>query len=97
MNQAFQFLNRGQPPARVVAQMAAVLGTSPRQAARYVRAAQGQSAVQTVPETKEAFTVKLPKSLAKRVRQAALAQNSSISDWVGGALESQLGPPRRHG
>jgi hypothetical protein len=97
VNQAFQFLNRGDPPAEVVARLATELGASVRQAARYVQAAQQQSGPHTVPEAKEAFTVKLPKSLIERVRRAAGGPKGSISDWVARALESQLGRPRRHG
>lgn len=96
MNQAFQLLTRGLPPAEVVTRMAAELGASARQVARYVQAAQRQGELQ-IPEAKEAFTVKLPSSLIKRVRKAAAAEHNSISNWVAQALDRQLGPPRRHG
>ena len=97
MNQAFQFLNRGHPPAEVVTRLVQELGASARQAARYVRAAQQHSRPQAVPETKEAFTVKLPKSLIQRVRQAAGGPKGALSDWVASALESQLSRSRHHG
>ena len=97
MNQAFQFLNRGHPPAEVVARLTKELGASARQAARYVQAAQQQARPQAVPEAKEAFTVKLPQSLIERVRRAAGGPKGAISDWVARALESQLSRSRRHG
>jgi len=97
VNQAFQFLNRGHPPAEVIARLATELGASPRQAARYVQAAQQESGPHTIPEAKEVFTVKLPKSLIARVRQAAGGPKGSISDWVARALEARLGRTGRHG
>src|SRR6266567_7831922 len=75
--------NRPLSPAEVVTRMAAQLGVSTRQAARYVQAAQQQSVPVSIPEAKDVFTVKLPKSLIRRVRQRARAQDRPISDWVG--------------
>ena len=97
MNQALQFLNRPLSPAEAVTRLAAQLGVSARQAARYVQAAQQQSVPLSIPEAKDVFTVKLPKSLMGRVRQRARAQDQSISDWVAHALEEQLRGGRRHG
>jgi len=97
VNQAFQFLNRPLSPAEVVTRLATQLGVSARQAARYVQAAQQQSAPLSIPEDKDVFTVKLPKSLIRRVRQRARAQDRPISDWVAQALEEQLGGVPRHG
>jgi predicted HicB family RNase H-like nuclease len=97
VNQAFQFLNRPLSPAEVVTRLAAQLGVSTRQAARYVRAAQKQSVPWSIPEAKDVFTVKLPKSLIRRVRQMACAQDQPISDWVARALEEQLRGVPRHG
>jgi predicted HicB family RNase H-like nuclease len=97
VNQAIQFLNRPLCPAEVVTRLAAQLGVSTRQAARYVQAAQQQPVPLSIPEAKEVFTVKLPKSLIERVRQSARAQDRPISDWVAQALEEQLRGARRHG
>lgn len=97
MNQALQLLNRPLSPAEVVTRLAAQLGVSTRQAARYVQAAQKQSVPLSIPEAKDVFTVKLPKSLIRRVRQTARAQDQTISDWVGQALEEQLRGIPRHG
>lgn len=97
VNQALQFLNRPLSPAEVVTRLADQLGVSTRQAARYVQAAQQESVPLSIPEAKDVFTVKLPKSLIGRVRQRARAQNRPISDWVAEALEAQLRGVRRHG
>ena len=97
MNQALQFLNRPLSSAEVVTRLAAQLGVSTRQAARYVQAAQNQSVPLSIPEAKDVFTVKLPKSLIRRVRQTARGQDRPISDWVAQALEEQLHGLPRHG
>ena len=97
MNQALQFLNRPLSSAEVVPRLADQLGVSTRQAARYVQAAQQQSVPLSIPEAKDVFTVKLPKSLIRRVRQTARAQDRPISDWVAQALEEQLRGVPRHG
>ena len=97
MNQAIQLLNREKPWAEVVTRLAGQLGVSTRQAARYVQAAQQQSTPLAVPEDKEVFTVKLPKSLIRRVRHRARTQDVMISQWVAGALEEHLRTQARHG
>jgi hypothetical protein len=97
VNQALQFLNRPLSPAEVVTRLAAQLGVSARQAARYVQAAQQRSAPLSIPEAKDVFTVKLPQSLIRRVRHRARAQDRPISDWVAQALEDHLSGVPRHG
>jgi hypothetical protein len=97
VNQALQLLNRPLSPAEVVTRLAAQLGASTRQAARYVHAAQQQAVPLSIPEAKDVFTVKLPKSLIRQVRQTARAHDRPISDWVAQALEAQLRVVRRHG
>lgn len=97
MNQAIQLLQQEKTGAEVVTCLAVQLGVSPRQAARYVQAAQQQSAPLVVPEVKEVFTVKLPKRLIHRVRRHARTQECSISEWVAQALEERLRGRVRHG
>ena len=98
MNQAIQLLNREKTWAEVVTRLAAQLGVSSRQAARYVQAAQQQQSTPlTVPEVKDVFTVKLPKSLIRRVRRQARTQDRAISEWVAEALEEHLQGGARHG
>jgi hypothetical protein len=97
VNKAIQLLNREKTWAEVVARLAAQLGVSTRQAARYVQAAQQQSGPLPVLERKDVFTVKLPMSLIHRVRREARAQDRLISDWVAEALEKHLRGGARHG
>lgn len=97
VNQAIQLLHQQKTWAEAVASLAVELGVSPRQAARYVAAAQQQSGPLAVPEPKEVFSVKLPKSLAARVRVQARTQARSLSEWVAEALERQLQAKVRHG
>jgi hypothetical protein len=97
VNQAIQLLSRENTWAEVVTRLAAQLGVSPRQAARYVQAAQQQSTPLPVPEGKDVFTVKLPKSLIRRVRRQARTQDRSISEWVAEALEKHLRGEASHG
>jgi DNA-binding transcriptional regulator LsrR (DeoR family) len=66
---------------------------SQRQARRYVERARRGGAVE-VPGQKTVFSVKLPVTLAQRVRQAARARRQSISALVAQALAEFLG---RHG
>lgn len=97
VNQAIHLLHQEKSPAEVVTCLAERLGVSARQAARYVQAAQKQSAILAVPEVKEVFTVKLPKSLIHRVRRQACIRERSLSDWVAEALEEHLRGRARHG
>ena len=77
--------------ARVLAQRFAV---STRQARRYVDLAASGGRVQ-VPETSVVFTVKLPASLAARVRQHAHEAGVTISAVVARALSEFLDRGRR--
>jgi predicted HicB family RNase H-like nuclease len=50
-----------------------------------------------VPEAKEVFTVKLPVSLIRQVRQQARRGGGTISQWVEEALQQSLKLPQGHG
>ncbi len=69
---------------------------SPRQAYRYLQQAERLAKPVPVAEAKQAFTVKLPGSLIRRVRLYATATGTSISDVVSRALDAWLhrGRPR---
>lgn len=62
---------------------------SERQARRYVERARDEGAMD-VATPKIVFTVKLPATLARRVRRAARATGQSISGLVGEALAEHL-------
>jgi predicted HicB family RNase H-like nuclease len=59
---------------------------SQRQARRYVERARDEGPVEEVARPKVVFTVKLPASLARRVRRAARSTGQSISALVAQAL-----------
>jgi predicted DNA-binding transcriptional regulator YafY len=61
-----------------------------RQAYRYLQQAQGLKGPVPVIEPKLAFTVKLPRSLIRRVRLYASVKRVSISEAVGRALLALL-------
>lgn len=97
VNVAAELLGSGQQLAEVVAALADRFGCSPRQARRYVeRAGEGGRAV--VPEQTAVFTVKLPTTLAARVRERARESGVTISALVARALTEFLArgdrPPR---
>jgi hypothetical protein len=95
---AAELLGAGVAVAEAARVLAGRFGCSARQARRYVeRAAGGGSGV--VPEATTVFTVRLPATLAARVRQQARESGSTISALVVQALTEFLarGPrsPRR--
>lgn len=65
-------------------------GVSKRQAYRYIQQAQKVQKVLPVPEPKEVFTVKLPKSLVHRLRVFGRSRGKSLSFLVTQALETFL-------
>ena len=65
-------------------------GVSRRQAYRYVQEAKEMRQAVALPEEKVVFTVKLPKSLALRVRRLAKSSGETISIIVTQALERFL-------
>lgn len=72
-------------------------GLSRRQAYRYLRQAQTAGGPLLVPEAKKVFTVKLPVSLIRQVRQQARREGGAISQWVAAALRRCLDPSQGHG
>lgn len=79
----------GQLP-EAVERLARDCSISPRQAYRYLQQAQRLKEPVPVGEAKLAFTVKLPRSLIRRVRLYASVQRISISDVVSRALVALL-------
>jgi len=70
---------------------------SRRQAYRYVQRAQEVREPLQMPEQKVVFTVKLPRSLAERIRRLADCSGRTLSAVVAQALEAFLRSGRRHG
>jgi hypothetical protein len=90
INTAFDLVKEGSSNEEVVAVLARRYQVSPRQAHRYLEQAQQTKRKLPVPEEKIVFTVKLPVSLATRMRRLAGSTGESLSDLVTQALEAFL-------
>ena len=86
VNRALGLLRRF-PPAAVLRTLARWYRVSPRQARRYVDAAQQHPRGVPVPEPTVVFTVKLPAGLARRLRALARATGVSLSALVARGLQ----------
>jgi hypothetical protein len=89
VNAAADLVEAGMPVADAAHTMASRYGVSVRQARRYVEQAMAAGRVE-VPESSVVFTVKLPGSLAGRVRAHARASDATISAVVSRALAEFL-------
>ena len=83
--------------SEVLGWLIAHYGLSRRQAYRYLQQAQSAGGPLPVPEAKAVFTVKLPVSLIRQVRQQARQEGGPISQWVAGALQRSLNVRQGHG
>lgn len=90
VNEALELLDEGTPSTAVAQELAQRHGVSVRQGWRYVREATERSVPLEVPEGKVVFTVKVPESLAERVRAAAATRGKTLSALVSEALEAWL-------
>jgi hypothetical protein len=94
INAAAELAEAGVATADAVRVLAERFAVSMRQARRYVDQAASGGRVE-VPETNVVFTVKLPASLARRVRQHAHETGVTISALVARALSEFLQRGRR--
>ena len=94
INAAAELADVGVSTAEAVRVLAERFGVSMRQARRYVDQAASGGRV-AVPEASVVFTVKLPASLARRVRQHAHEAGVTISAVVARALSEFLDRGRR--
>lgn len=90
VNTAGDLVRSGRAVAEVVADMARRYAISPRQARRYVQAAQQAGMAVSVPGPKVVFTVKLPVDLVQRLHSLGDQQRRTLSDLVSEALEDLL-------
>jgi predicted HicB family RNase H-like nuclease len=90
VNEAMELLDGGTPSTEVAEQLAQRHAVSVRQGWRYVREASERSVPLEIPEQKVVFTVKLPESLAERVRAVAATRGQTLSALVSEALEAWL-------
>lgn len=97
VNQALRFLQQALPPTEAARRLARAHAISARQAHRYIQVAQNTTAPVGIPEAKAVFTVKLPRSLIRRVRRTARQGGGEISAWVAEALQRALPADSTHG
>ena len=95
VNAAAGLVAAGVPVAEAARVLAGRFGCSERQARRYAEAAARSGAV-AVPEPTTVFTVKVPASLARQVREHARASGRTISAVVAQSLEEFLARARRN-
>jgi len=93
VNAAAELLAADVPVAAAARGLAERFGVSTRQARRYAEQAAGSGRA-PVPEARVVFTVKLPASLADRVRERARQTGVTISALVAQALTEFLAPRR---
>ncbi len=96
VNVTVSLLKRKTSP-EVLKWLIAKYGLSRRQAYRYVHQAQSAGGPLLVPEAKKVFTVKLPVSLIRQVRQQVRREGGAISQWVAEALRRSLNLRQGHG
>jgi hypothetical protein len=94
VNAAVELLDGGMDVIDATRGLARRFRLSERQARRYVERARKEGTME-VPGRKVVLTVKLPASLARRVRKAATVTGQSISSVVSQALSEFL--ERHHG
>ncbi len=90
VNEAMALLEEGFPSGEVTRELARRHDVSVRQGWRYVREAAERPQPLEIPEPKVVFTVKLPESLARRIRAAAASRGQTLSSLVTEALEAIL-------
>lgn len=91
VNAAADLVGAGVPVAAAARTLASRCGVSVRQARRYLEQAMAAGR-REVPESNVVFTVKLPQSLAERIRARAHASDRAISAVVAQALAEFLEP-----
>ena len=97
MNRARTLLREDATLPAAVERLAQDCAISPRQAYRYLQQAERLTAPVPIGEAKQAFTVKLPPSLIRRMRVYATATGASLSEVVSRALLAFLRRGRSRG
>lgn len=93
VNAAAELLSAGQAIVAATRDLARRFGLSERQARRYVERARAVGSVE-VPEPSTVFTVRLPESLLRRLRDYAHGSGRTLSSIVAQALDEFLGRTR---
>jgi hypothetical protein len=90
INEALLLMRQMHTPTQVATALMDRHGVSMRQAYRYIKQAEKAKDLLPVPEQKEVFTVKLPKSLVYQLRELARLQGTTLSLLVTQALMAFL-------
>ena len=90
INRAFAMLQKDKPQPQIVERLMDLYGVSQIQAYRYIQLAKEINEKMEIPESSVVFTVKLPPTLIKRIRQLSGSKGLSISKVVHTALEEYL-------
>lgn len=90
INKALVLLKKHPSPGQVATLLEECFGVSIRQSYRYIQHAQKITDILPLPEQKIVFTVKVPKGLLHRLREAAKFQGTTLSHTVTIALEDFL-------
>jgi len=97
INSARAFISRHDTTAKAVSAMIDQYAISKRQAYRYIQEAKMIRKDVPVPDTKIAFTVKLPQNLIQALRQRAKDTGKTLSEIVTRSLEAFLQNGQRRG
>lgn len=97
INAALALLRQGQTPAPAARILSRRFAISPRQAYRYLEAAERTGEKLPMPRPRLAFTVKLSQGLIQRLRQYAQGTGQSLSEIVTQALEAFVPKGRSRG
>jgi hypothetical protein len=97
INAALSLIKKCDTVAQAVHAIELQYGISKRQAYRYVQEAQKIGRRIPIPESKVAFTIKLPLSLIQSLRQYSEQSDLSLGEIVSQALETFLHKGRQRG
>lgn len=97
INAALELLQAEHALAEAARILADRFSISYRQSYRYVQAAEEAGERIRLPRPKMAFTVKLPQSLIRRLREYAKSSGKSLSEIVTQAVEAFLGKRQQRG
>src|SRR5450432_161204 len=90
INQAFTMVQKDKVQRQIVDRLMLKYGVSQIQAYRYVQLAKEINEKMAIPENSVVFTVKLPPTLIRRIKNLSGSQGLSISKVVHTALEEFL-------
>ena len=97
LNLARALLRERLHPPDAARRLADRFSISTRQAYRYLRQARRLTAPAPVPDGKDVLSVRLPRSLIRRLRACSAASGTAVSELVERAVQALLAARARHG